>query len=181
MKFRNDRPYNDSENAASELVEIANSVETAQQDRIFIELVNYRFLSEHKCLPAQYKAKLDLAIARLALEAWIRDLREVHPNRRGVRCAGHQKLIYVVQRHAGNRAWRGDPDLYGISLHDYRNPEQQALWSLACGFSSWHGTCLCFSNGPVMSRFEPLVRRPDICLDYSMLRFLTLPLFRCIG
>ena len=64
MKFAVDRPYADPEKAARKLVEIANSVEAAQDGRIFIELINWPFLSEHKGTPAEYKAGLDLAINR---------------------------------------------------------------------------------------------------------------------
>ena len=64
MKFAADRPYSDPEKAARKLVEIANSIETIQDGRIFIELINWPFLSEHQGSPAEYKAGLDLAIAR---------------------------------------------------------------------------------------------------------------------
>ena len=64
MKFATDRPYANSETAARKLIEIANSVEPAQDGRIFIELINWPFLSEHKGSPAEYKAGLELAIAR---------------------------------------------------------------------------------------------------------------------
>jgi hypothetical protein len=64
MKFATDRPYADPEKAARKLVEIANAVEAVQDGRIFIELVNGPFLFEHKASPAEYKAGLDLAIAR---------------------------------------------------------------------------------------------------------------------
>jgi hypothetical protein len=64
MKFTTDRPYGDPEKAARKLVEIANAVEPAQDGRIFIELINWPFLSEHKGSPAEYKAGLELAIAR---------------------------------------------------------------------------------------------------------------------
>jgi hypothetical protein len=64
MKFRNDRAYANPEAAARKLVEIANSIEPAQDGRIFIELINWPFLSEHKGSPAEYKAGLELAIAR---------------------------------------------------------------------------------------------------------------------
>ena len=40
MKFATDRPYGDPEKAARKLVEIANSVEAAQDGRIFIKLVD---------------------------------------------------------------------------------------------------------------------------------------------
>jgi hypothetical protein len=64
MKFTSDRPYGDPEKAARKLIEIANSVEPAQDGRIFIELINWPFLSEHRGSPAEYKAGLDLAITR---------------------------------------------------------------------------------------------------------------------
>ena len=64
MKFATDRPYANPEAAARKLVEIANSVDAAQDGRIFIELINGPFLFEHKASPAEYKAGLDLAIAR---------------------------------------------------------------------------------------------------------------------
>jgi hypothetical protein len=41
------------------LVEIANVVEAVQDGRIFIELINWPFLSELKGTPAEYKAGLD--------------------------------------------------------------------------------------------------------------------------
>ena len=64
MKFATDRPYANPETAARKLVEIANAVEAVQDGRIFIELINWPFLSEHKGTPAEYEAGLDLAIAR---------------------------------------------------------------------------------------------------------------------
>jgi hypothetical protein len=64
MKFAADRPYGDPEKAARKLIEIANSVEAVQDGRIFIELINGPFLYEHKGNPAEYKAGLDLAIAK---------------------------------------------------------------------------------------------------------------------
>jgi hypothetical protein len=64
MKFAAERPYADPEAAARKLIEIANSVEAAQDGRIFIELVNWPFLYEHKGSPAEYKAGLDLAVTK---------------------------------------------------------------------------------------------------------------------
>jgi hypothetical protein len=64
MKFATDRPYADPEKAARKLIEMANAVEPVQDGRIFIELINWPFLSELKGTPAEYKAGLDLAIAR---------------------------------------------------------------------------------------------------------------------
>jgi hypothetical protein len=63
MKFAADRPY-DPEKAARKLIEIANSVEAAQDGRIFIELINGAFLYDHKGSPAEYKAGLEAAIRR---------------------------------------------------------------------------------------------------------------------
>jgi hypothetical protein len=64
MKFATNRPYSDPEKAARKLIEIANAVEPVQDGRIFIEMINWPFLSELKGTPAEYKAGLDLAIAR---------------------------------------------------------------------------------------------------------------------
>jgi hypothetical protein len=64
MKFAQSRPYANPETAARKLVEIANAVETIQDGRIYIELINAPLLFEHKASPAEYKAGLDLAIAR---------------------------------------------------------------------------------------------------------------------
>jgi len=63
MKFTTDRPYADPEAAARKLVEIANSVETVQDGRIHIELINLPFLRSGGS-PAEYGAGLDTAIAR---------------------------------------------------------------------------------------------------------------------
>jgi hypothetical protein len=64
MKFTTDRPYGDPEKAARKLIESANSIEAVQNGRIFIELINWPFLHDLKGSPAEYKAGLDLAIAR---------------------------------------------------------------------------------------------------------------------
>jgi hypothetical protein len=64
MKFAAERPYADPEKAARKLVEIANAVEAVQGGRIHIEKINGPFLFELKGSPAEYKAGLDLAIAR---------------------------------------------------------------------------------------------------------------------
>jgi len=63
-KFVVNRPFADPEKAARKLVEIANSIEPAQEGRIFIEQINWPFLHDLKGSPAEYKAGLDLAIAR---------------------------------------------------------------------------------------------------------------------
>jgi hypothetical protein len=64
MKFAEPRPYANPETAARKLVEIANAIEPVQDGRIHIEKINWPFLSELKGTPAEYKAGLDLAIAR---------------------------------------------------------------------------------------------------------------------
>jgi hypothetical protein len=63
-KFIEPRHFSDPEAAARKLMEIANSVEPVQDGRIHIELINWPFLFEHKGSPAEFKAGLDLAIAR---------------------------------------------------------------------------------------------------------------------
>jgi hypothetical protein len=64
MKFAKPRLYANPETAARKLVEIANAVEMVQDGRIHIELINEPLLFEHKASPAEYKAGLELAIAR---------------------------------------------------------------------------------------------------------------------
>jgi hypothetical protein len=64
MKFKEDRSLSDPEVAARKLLEIANSVEAVQEGRIHIEKINWPFLHDLKGTPAEYKAGLDLAIAR---------------------------------------------------------------------------------------------------------------------
>ena len=62
MKFATEPNFADPEKAARKLIEIANSAEAVQDGRIFIELINWLFLSELKGTPAEYKAGLELAI-----------------------------------------------------------------------------------------------------------------------
>ena len=68
MKYAADRRYADPEQAARKLLEIANSIEAVQDGRIHIERINYPFLFVEKATAAEYKAGLDLAIARGWLE-----------------------------------------------------------------------------------------------------------------
>jgi hypothetical protein len=56
MKFANDRPYAQPEAAARKLMEIAAGIKPIQEDRIFIELVNWPFLTELKGRPAEFGA-----------------------------------------------------------------------------------------------------------------------------
>jgi hypothetical protein len=63
VKFADGRPYADPDVAARKLVEIANTVEAVQDGRIYIELINAPMLALG-CSPKEYRAGLDLAIAR---------------------------------------------------------------------------------------------------------------------
>ena len=64
MKYVGGRRYSDPEKAAHKILEIANSVEAVQDERIHIEKINAPFLYREHATPAEYKAGLDLAIAR---------------------------------------------------------------------------------------------------------------------
>ena len=68
MKFVVGCRYSDPEKAARRILEIANSVEAVQDGRIYIEKINAPFLYEERGSPAEYKAGLDLAVARGWLE-----------------------------------------------------------------------------------------------------------------
>jgi hypothetical protein len=63
-KFVSPRPFADPEVAARKIVELANAVEPIQDGRIHVEKINGPFLFQLKGTPAQYKAGLDLAIAK---------------------------------------------------------------------------------------------------------------------
>ena len=58
------RTWSDPEKAARKIVEIANSVEAAQDGRIYIEKINAPILYRERATLAEYKAGLDLAIER---------------------------------------------------------------------------------------------------------------------
>jgi hypothetical protein len=62
--------YADPEKAARKLIEIANSIEPVRDGRIFIELINWPFLSEHKGSPTEFKAGLEAAISRGFAQFW---------------------------------------------------------------------------------------------------------------
>ena len=64
MKFVSPRTFADPEAAARKLVEIAGSITPPYDGRIYIETINAHFLYELKGSPAEFKAGLDLAIAR---------------------------------------------------------------------------------------------------------------------
>ena len=67
MKFVDARPYSDPETTARKLMELANAFEPIQDGRIYIEKLNWPFLSELKGTPAEYRAGLDLCIAKGSL------------------------------------------------------------------------------------------------------------------
>ena len=62
-QFAAGRPLADPEKAARKLVEIANAVEPYMDQRVLIELINGPFLKAGGS-PAEYRAGLDLAIAK---------------------------------------------------------------------------------------------------------------------
>jgi len=68
VKLTADRPYADPEKAARRLMEHARAFEPVQDGRIYIEKLNGPFLFGDKGTPAEYRAGLDLAIARGWLE-----------------------------------------------------------------------------------------------------------------
>jgi hypothetical protein len=68
MKLTAERPFATPEAAARKLVEIAAGIKPVQEDRIYIELINYPMLFKLKASAAEYKAGLDFAIARGWLE-----------------------------------------------------------------------------------------------------------------
>ncbi len=63
-RFVQPRPYADPELAARKIIELANAVEPVQDGRIHVEKINGPFLFQLKGTPAEYKAGLDLAIAK---------------------------------------------------------------------------------------------------------------------
>jgi len=63
-KFVQPRPYADPEAAAHKIVDLASAVEPVQNGRILTEKINGPFLFQLKSTPAEYKAGLDLAIAK---------------------------------------------------------------------------------------------------------------------
>jgi hypothetical protein len=75
MKFLDNRPYAQPEAAARKLVEIAAGIKPTQEDRIFIELVNWPFLTEFKGSPPEFGGRPALRHrAGLVLDARVRNL-----------------------------------------------------------------------------------------------------------
>ena len=67
MKLTADRPFADPEKAALRLMQHAHAFEPIQDGRIYIEKLNGPFLFGDKGTPAEYRAGLDLAVARGSL------------------------------------------------------------------------------------------------------------------
>jgi hypothetical protein len=68
LKLTTVRPFADPDKAARRLLEHAHAFEPIQDGRIYIEKLNGPFLFGDKGSPAEYRAGLDLAIARGWLE-----------------------------------------------------------------------------------------------------------------
>ena len=68
MKLIEPRPFADPDAAARKLLELANAFQPVQDGRIYIEKINGPFLQELKGTPVEYKAGLDLALAKGWLE-----------------------------------------------------------------------------------------------------------------
>jgi hypothetical protein len=64
MKHVAPRPYADPEKAARRIIEIAHTIEPAQDGRVYIELINGPFLFKDKATPQEYGAGLKLALER---------------------------------------------------------------------------------------------------------------------
>jgi hypothetical protein len=64
LKLTTDRPFANPDKAARRLLEHAHAFEPVQEGRIYIEKINGPFLFGDKCTPAEYRAGLQLAIAR---------------------------------------------------------------------------------------------------------------------
>jgi hypothetical protein len=64
MKFAEPRPYADPEKAARRIVEIASTVEPAQDGRVYVVLINGPFLFKDKGSPAEYGTGMAPAIER---------------------------------------------------------------------------------------------------------------------
>jgi hypothetical protein len=68
LKLTSDRPFADPEKAARRLLEHAHAFEPIQDGRIYIEKLNGPFLYVDRGTPAEYRAGLELAVARGWLE-----------------------------------------------------------------------------------------------------------------
>ena len=64
MKHAEPRPYADPETAARQLVQLASSIEPAQDGRIFIEKINAPFLFTLKGSGSEFRAGLRYAVEK---------------------------------------------------------------------------------------------------------------------
>jgi hypothetical protein len=105
MKFIADRPLSDPDNAARKLVELANTAQADDQQRISVELINLTFLRTGGT-PDEYRAGLDRAIAKgLADPSHVRLPREIHPSWRRPRSPDLQAMsAFGVRRTCRSRA-----------------------------------------------------------------------------
>ena len=67
MKYAAERLFAEPDKAARRLLEHAHAFEPIQDGRIYIEKLNGPFLFGDKGTPAEYRAGLDLAVARGSL------------------------------------------------------------------------------------------------------------------
>ena len=68
MKYVNDRPFADPDNAARRLMEHARAFEPVQDGRIYIEKLNGPFLYVDRGTPEEYAAGVALTVERGWLE-----------------------------------------------------------------------------------------------------------------
>ena len=68
LKLTADRPFADPNKAARRLLEHPQAFEPIQDGRIYIEKLNGPFLFGDKGTPGEYRAGLELAVARCWLE-----------------------------------------------------------------------------------------------------------------
>jgi hypothetical protein len=63
MKFVEQKKFANPDAAARRLVEIANAIEPSQEGRVYIEIINDRFLKDGGT-PGKYRAAIKRAIAK---------------------------------------------------------------------------------------------------------------------
>ncbi len=85
VSFAEDRPYANAKAAARRLMEIVRTITPVQDGRIHIEKINGPFLFFDGGKPAEYKAGLDLLLARGILE--------IHESGTYVRVLDHSDAI----------------------------------------------------------------------------------------
>ena len=88
------------------LLEIAHGIEAVQDGRIHIEKINYPMLFKEGATPAEYKAGLDLAIARGLL--WLHENGSLRHQAQScfVKCRLCEDYGWVCEEHP-ERPWEG--------------------------------------------------------------------------